>query len=210
MKWHSCDECVSEDIRTRDGPLTVLMDIWGLDPWSWSTPSKIGPVLKTWHYSKTWNEWGDGDCNRYSYRLSARVLNQNGVPIPNVSVTWPIDADNPYYPQSQGTTNSFGTAVIYVESGNGRDIIAEVTSPVDPSQKISQTQTIHKMEHFDDLTFTLDIPEKYVYFRNSETGESGNWPEDIVFMPFFSEDVQIPDNIPTLSGSCGPTGCTSI
>ena len=158
MKWHSCDECVSEDIRTRDGPLTVLMDIWGLDPWSWSTPAKIGPVLKTWHYSKTWNEWGDGDCNRYSYRLSARVLNQNGVPIPNVSVTWPIDADNPYYPQSQGTTNSFGTAVIYVESGNGRDIIAEATSPVDPSQKISQTQTIHKMEHFDDLTFTLDIP----------------------------------------------------
>ena len=200
MKWHSCDECVSEDIRTRDGPLTVLMDIIGFDPWSWSTPPKIGPVLKTWHYSKTWNEWGDGDCNRYSYRLSARVLNQNGVPIPNVSVTWPVDSDNPYFPQSRGTTNSFGTAVIYVESGNGRDIIAEATSPVDPSQKISQTQTIHKMEHFDDLTFTLDIPEKHVYFRNSQTGEAVNWPEDIVFMPFFSENVQIPDSVPELSG----------
>ena len=36
--------------------------------------------------------------------------------------------------------------------------------------------------------------------RNSQTGEAVNWPEDIVFMPFFSEDVQIPDNIPTLSG----------
>ena len=200
MKWHSCDECVSEDIRTRDGPLTAMMDIIGFDPWSWSTPSKIGPVLKTWHYSKTWNEWGDGDCNRYSYRLSARVLNQNGVPIPNVSVTWPVDSDNPYFPQSQGTTNSFGTAVIYVESGNGRDIIAEATSPVDPSQKISQTQTIHKMEHFDDLTFTLDIPEKYVYFKNSETGEAASWPEDIIFMPFFSENVTLPDTIPTLSG----------
>lgn len=200
MKWHSCDECVSEDVRTRDGPLTAMMDIIGFDPWSWSTPSKIGPVLKTWHYSKTWNEWGDGDCNRYSYRLSARVLNQNGVPIPNVSVTWPVDSDNPYFPQSQGTTNSFGSAVIYVESGNGRDIIAEATSPVDPSKKISQTQTIHKMEHFDDLTFTLDIPEKYVYFRNSETGEATDWPEDITYMPFYSEHVRLPSNVPLMSG----------
>ena len=199
MKWHSCDECVSEDVRTRDGPLTAMMDIIGFDPWSWSTPSKIGPVLKTWHYSKTWNEWGDGDCNRYRYRLDTTVINQNRNPIPKVSVNW----KNPhlhYAPQASGTTDASGSTVIYVLNGEGREITAEVTSPLDPTWTISQTKTIRKDSDKEELEFQLNIPEKHVYFKNSATGEPTGWPSDIPFMPFFSQDVQIPDTVPGLSG----------
>ena len=182
-KWHSCDECWYEEIHGRVGPLKAIMDLIILDPWEWNTPTIDFDPFYDWHYSKTWDEWGDGHCGRYSYRLNTNVVTQKGKAIQNVGVVWPTDTA--YKPQASGTTDASGQTVIYVSDGD-QEITATATSPRVPSWTITQTQKISKSKGIDDLTITLNIPENHVYFKNSATGEATDWPKDIDFMPFFS------------------------
>lgn len=199
VKWHACDECWNEDVRDRIGPVNVVYDLLGFDPWTWSSDDYETDPWYSWYYSKTFDDYGSGECPHYSYRLDTTVINQNRNPIPKVSVNW----KNPnlhYAPQASGTTDASGSTVIYVLNGEGREITAEVTSPLDPTRVISQTKTITKNSDKEELEFQLNIPEKHVYFKNSATGEPTGWPSDIPFMPFFSQDVQIPDTVPGLSG----------
>ncbi len=201
VKWHACDEdeCWNEDVRDRIGPVNVVYDLVGFDPWTWHSDDKETDPWYFWYYSKTFDDYGSGECPHYSYRLNAMVVNQNDNPIPNVNVNW--DNPDPHYaPQASGTTDNMGGTVIYVQAGAGRDITAKAVSTVDPSKVISQTKTITKQSDREGIRFVLDIPEKHVYFKNSATGETTGWPADIPFMPFFYENVQIPDNVPGLSG----------
>ncbi|MBR0266593.1 MAG: InlB B-repeat-containing protein [Clostridia bacterium] len=198
VKWHACDECWNEDVRDRIGPVNVVYDLVGFDPWTWSSDDYETDPWYSWYYSKTFDDYGSGECPHYSYRLDATVVNQHDNPIPNVNVSW--NAGSHYQPQASGTTDNMGHTVIYVQAGEGRDITAEAVSTLDPSQVISQKLTITKKSDRDGIRFVLDIPEKHVYFKNSQTGEATTWPEDISFMPFFSEKVQIPDTVPGLSG----------
>ena len=199
VKWHACDECWNEDVRDRIGPVNVVYDLLGFDPWTWSSDDYETDPWYFWYYSKTFDDYGSGECPHYSYRLDATVVNQHDNPIPNVNVNWK-NPDTHYEPQASGTTDASGSTVIYVLNGEGREITAEVTSTLDPTWTISQTKTITKNSDKDELEFKLNIPEKHVYFRNSESGEATGWPADIPFMPFFSENVQIPDTVPGLSG----------
>lgn len=198
VKWHACDECWNEDVRDRIGPVNVVYDLVGFDPWTWSSDPYETDPFYNWYYSKTFDDYGGGECPHYSYRLDTTVVNQEYNPIPNVNIKWITNSR--YQPQASGTTDNWGKAVIYVLPGNGQEITAEVASPIDPAKIIFQKKTITKKSDRDTLVFVLDIPEKHVYFRNSQTGEASSWPEDIAFMPFFSDYVQIPDTVPELSG----------
>lgn len=199
VKWHACDECWNEDVRDRIGPVNVVYDLLGFDPWTWHSDDYETDPWYFWYYSKTFGDYGSGECPHYSYRLDAMVVNRNDNPIPDVSVTWK-NPDSHYEQQASGTTDAGGGTVIYVKPGSDREITAKVTSPLDPSKVKSQTKKIPKKSEQEELEFVLDIPEKHVYFKNSATGEASSWPADIPFMPFFTQNVQIPDTVPGLSG----------
>ena len=73
-------------------------------------------------------------------------------------------------------------------------------SPANPEYLIKYDFQIQKSAQVDDLQYEIIIPEKIVRFFNSESGEATDWPENIVFSPFYSRRVTLPDNIPGLSG----------
>ena len=200
-KWHVCANCFQEKLTSVIGPLKCILDLVGLDPINLINidPEDLEQFYQ-FYYSVDHEECGEGDCPYWAYPTHVHVTNQrDSKPLSGVEVSFrphPWDC----YPYEKGTTGSDGKVDLYMKPGEDYYVTAELESPHDPDWVISKERMMHKGETADTFDIALDIPVKTVYFKNPESGEASDWPDDIDFMPFYSEDVQLPDKIPSLSG----------
>ena len=198
-QWHVCDECLHEELSLILGPFRLNMRVfWGLTDIEFHTPEAQSPPFYDFHYSRTFNHFGESFCPYQAFRLNVEVVNQDGDPLKDVVVTYSPIPEH-YEPTATATTGADGTAVIYKVPGR-TDIVATLTSPSDPSRTVSVRQSHKKETKIEDLRLTLDIPSKHVYFRDTVTGEATDWPEDMAFVPFYSNEVQLPDAVPGKGG----------
>lgn len=198
-KWHVCANCFQEKLTSVIGPLKCILDLVGLDPINLINidPEDLEQFYQ-FYYSVDHEECGEGDCPYWAYPTHVHVTNQrDSKPLSGVEVSFrphPWDC----YPYEKGTTGSDGKVDLYMKPGEDYYVTAELDH--DPDWVISKERMMHKGETADTFDIALDIPVKTVYFKNPESGEASDWPDDIDFMPFYSEDVQLPDKIPSLSG----------
>lgn len=203
--WHACEddeehECICGDAHMRLGPASLEFIALGWTfPITSSDPKDFDPFYY-FYDSKTFNDHGGIRCPHIAYKLNALVKDKaTGKQLPNATVSY-AEVPAHYEPVSSAVTGSDGKALIYVPKGEGYSATAVLVSPINPFYRISQTLPFDKAESEEDITFELDIPVKHVYFKNSQTGQATDWPKDLDFQPFFSLDVTLPDEIPSLSG----------
>ena len=195
--WHACDDdqCICGDSHVRIGPLSLNATV--LDFWSktlaHTDPYDLDPFMN-YYVSETFGDKNmRGKCPHKGYKINA-----DGDALSNAAVAYK-DIPSHFDPVSSGKTGDDGKTTLYAPTGDYQ-VTAELVSPEYPSKKVSQTLPLTKDTSIQDMKFTLDIPTKHVYFKNAETGQATDWPKDMDFKPFYSEDVKLPDNIPSLSG----------
>lgn len=202
--WHECDayDCLNGDGHWRLGPLSLEAF---LGPYSstikdMTDPEDFDPFTH-YYVSDTFGDKSMTDpCPHKGYRINAKVQNPDGKKLEGIGVSYDPVTEH-YKEASSRTTDENGEAWLYAPADAEIDVTASATSSVDPSVTVSETKHIKKKDDTEDLEFTLNIPEKHVYFRNPEEGiEADDWPKDISFMPFYHEDVTLPDLVPKLAG----------
>lgn len=202
--WHECDpyDCVNGDGHWRLGPLSLDMFVgpYSSTLWEMTDPEDFDPFTH-YYVSDTFGDKSMTDpCPHKGYRINAKVQNPDGKKLEGIGVSYDPVTEH-YKEASSRTTDENGEAWLYAPADAEIDVTASATSPVDPSVTVSETKHIKKKDDTEDLEFTLNIPEKHVYFRNPEEGiEADDWPKDISFMPFYHEDVTLPDLVPKLAG----------
>ena len=200
-KWHVCVDCFQEKLTSVIGPLKCILDLVGFDPVDLIDidPEDLEQFYQ-FYYSVDHEECGEGDCPYWAYPTHVYVTNQrDSKPLSAVEVSFrphPWDCS----PYDKGTTGSDGKVDLYMKPGEDYYVTAELESPLDPDWVISKERMMRKGETADTFDIALDIPEKTVFFKNTGSGEPADWPDDINFMPFFSKDVTLPNNVPTVSG----------
>ena len=199
--WHACDDddCICGNAHIRFGPLSIEALYFG-----WSTPIRstdptdLDP-FKEYYVSYTFNDKNlDGRCPHKGYKINTEVLSTTGDKLEKATVSYK-DVPDHFDPVSSAKTDKDGKATLYAPTGD-YNVTAELVSEVDPSLKVSQTLPIKKDENVQSLTFNLDIPVKHLYFKNSQSGQARDWPKDVDFKPFYSDQVKIPNTIPSMSG----------
>ena len=199
--YHLCTNCADESLQGIMGPLKLIIDLVGSDP---QTLIDTGPVYLGeyyhFYYSEEYDESGEGTCPHRAYHTRVNVTDStNSSPLSNVNVSFHPDSFD-CSPYNKGTTGLDGIVDLYMKPGEDYYVIAELESPLDPEQVIRKERMMHKGETADTVDIALDIPVKTVYFKNSQTGEATDWPDDISFSPFLSKGVNLPQKIPMLSG----------
>lgn len=144
-------------------------------------------------------EWQDGPCPYIGYRIDVTVNDNMKTSTEGAFVSYSPVIDG-YRKLSTDTVDGSNKATLFAPADKQFDVTAEITSPHDSTWKISQTLTLDKTADVQALEFMLEIPQKHVYFKNSQSGTAEGMPKDIVFAPFFNENVKLPGNIPTLAG----------
>ena len=201
--WHACDDedCICGNAHIRFGPLSVegLVFNWSTPiPGAQTDPTDLDP-FKDYYVSRTFNDKNmDGKCPHKGYKINTEVQDTGGKKIESATVSYTTVPDH-FQPVSSAQTDKDGKATLYAPTGD-YNVTAEVVSPHDHTAKISQTLPITKDTTIQSLTFNLDVPVKHVYFKNSSSGDAKDWPADMAFQPFYSEQVKLPDNIPVMSG----------
>ena len=201
--WHACDDedCICGNAHIRFGPLSVegLVFNWSTPiPGAHTDPTDLDP-FKDYYVSRTFNDKNmDGKCPHKGYKINTEVQDTGGKKIESATVSYTTVPDH-FQPVSSAQTDKDGKATLYAPTGD-YNVTAEVVSPHDHTAKISQTLPITKDTTIQSLTFNLDVPVKHVYFKNSSSGDAKDWPADMAFQPFYSEQVKLPDNIPVMSG----------
>ena len=140
-----------------------------------------------------------GQCPNIGYRINAKVDTNLQTSTKGATVSYTPVADH-FDPFASAVVDDNNKAVLFAPAGAKLQVKAELTSPHDKSWKISNTADLDKTDMPQDVHIVLEIPEKNVYFKNSVSRTASNWPNDVSFAPFLSESVQLPNNIPTLSG----------
>lgn len=200
--WHACDDedCICGNAHIRFGPLSVegLVFNWSTPiPGAHTDPTDLDP-FKDYYVSRTFNDKNmDGKCPHKGYKINTEVQDTGGKKIESATVSYTTVPDH-FQPVSSAQTDKDGKATLYAPTGD-YNVTAEVVSH-DHTAKISQTLPITKDTTIQSLTFNLDVPVKHVYFKNSSSGDAKDWPADMAFQPFYSEQVKLPDNIPVMSG----------
>ena len=199
--WHACadDECVNGNAHMRLGPLAVnalfLGNYYPLE----STGKKDFDPFKYYYSSKTFNDHDYNNlCPHVGYRLNVTAQNQGKEPLKGVNVSYKPVPEH-YEDGASGKTDAAGETVLYPKEGNYY-VTASITSDVDPSITVTEERFFKKTTDVQDMTLTLQIPTKHIWFRNPSTGGTTDWPEDITYMPFYSEHVRLPSNVPQMSG----------
>ena len=201
VKWHACNDCVYEELRPVLGPIVLeisLMD-WGWATHRWTSPEYTFDRFYDFYVSNTFGDHGEGTCPHYGYRLNVKVINQDGDPMDGAQVSY-ATVPSHYETQSTGVTGLDGLTILYPPAGSEYQVTATLTSPTEETRKVTGTATVNKTGAAQDLTVTLNIPSKTLAFRDNGSGDLSNWPEDITFVPFYSNRVKIPDNVPSRSG----------
>ncbi|MCR5565771.1 MAG: InlB B-repeat-containing protein [Clostridiales bacterium] len=199
--WHECedDECVSGSAFWRFGPLSLECIIGPYSAPIAEIAKKDFDPFKEYYSSDTFHDQSmTSPCPHKGYRLNVEVVSDTGEKIPGASVFY-----SPYTEHYAGAmnkeTDSEGKAVLYAPK-IPIDVTAVAYSNVDPDIVANRTVSIEKTEDVQDLQVVLEIPVKHLRFMNSASGKTKGWPNNIDFKPFFSKDVQIPDEVPELSG----------
>lgn len=200
--WHACDDekCICGNSHVRFGPLSLSGTVFDNCSYTfWHTDlADLDPFMR-YYVSETFGDKDmHGQCPYKGYKVNAEVVNKEGDPLAKVDVSYK-DVPDHFDPVASGETGNDGKTTLYAPTGD-YEVTAELVSSRDPSIKISQALPIKKDTSIQDFKFTLDIPTKHVYFKNSSSGDVSKWPKDIPFQPFFSTDVHLPDAIPSMSG----------
>ena len=140
-----------------------------------------------------------GQCPNIGYRINAKVDTNLQTSTKGATVSYTPVADH-FDPFASAVVDDNNKAVLFAPAGAKLQVKAELTSPHDKSWKISNTADLDKTDMPQDVQIDLTIPVKHVYFKNSESRDADNWPEDITFAPFLDDNVQLPSNIPSISG----------
>ena len=143
--------------------------------------------------------WQSGACENYGYRIDVTVNDNLNVSTKGATVTYTPVASY-FDPYASAVVDASNKAVLFAPANQQIQVTAEITSPHDSAWKISQTLTLDKNADVQALNFMLEVPEKHVYFKNTESGTPTVWPADITFAPFYTEYVKLPNNMPELSG----------
>ena len=201
VNWHVCDECVHANLCPVAGPgvTTIKFDA---DPIHiaerWPSDEMVFDPFWDFYYSNTFADYGHGTCPHYGYRTDVLVHNQDGEPLKDAEVSYETVPAH-YGPESSALTPADGKATLYPPADE-ITVKAMVRSTAEPGKTMTHEQKVKIDNKLNTVDFEFDIPVKHVYFKNSETGEASGWPEDIRFMPFFSENVVLPNTVPVLSG----------
>ncbi len=198
--WHECEsgECVHGSGFWRLGPLALSWSMLGQSETIISTDPKDFDPFFEFYDSKTFDDRDWTSCPHKGYRLNAQVLNSGGDPLSEANVSYSPVKDH-YDGATSKETDASGKAVLYAPTGD-IEVTATITSKKDRSITYTQTQPLTKTADTQDITFNIEIPSKKVSFKNPASGEAKNWPADISFTPFYSEEVDLPGTIPELSG----------
>ncbi len=197
------DGCLSLHVEQRHGvdiKITVSFSpIAG--PWDWKLYSDDEFVDETYYYNSYTFGTGmeKGFCPYKGYRINATVDTNLKTSTKGAVVTYTPVKDH-FQQFASAVVDDNNKAVLFAPAGDKLEVKAELTSPHDKSWKISNTADLDKSDMSQNVQIVLDIPEKHVYFKNSESRTASNWPDDISFAPFLSKSVQLPNNIPILSG----------
>ena len=202
--WHECNpgECVCGSAFMRVGPLSVdvtaVGDVVDIPIWNATDPTDFPPFAE-FYASKTFGDSGMTPCPHRGYRLNVNTQNQDKEPLKGVKVSYkPVVAH--YEEVASAKTDAAGNAVLYAQAGKDYYAMASITSGVDPSIIVTEERFFQKTADVQDMNLTLQIPTKHIWFRNPSTGGTTDWPEDITYMPFYSEHVRLPSNVPLMSG----------
>ena len=201
--WHECEngQCVSGDAHMRLGPLSVNALILGYSAPLYSVGQKDFDPFKYYYSSKTFGDSSmTSPCPHKGYRLNTNVIRSDtGEPISGASVSYTPVVDH-YDGATSATTDDNGNAVLYAPADSEITVTASKTSTFDPQIIVTASKTLTKKDAVEDLALTIDIPVKTVHFKNITSETPEQWPEDIPFTPFDSENVLLPSTIPELSG----------
>ncbi len=143
--------------------------------------------------------WQDGACPHTGYRIDVTVDNNLKMSTEGATVSYTPVKEH-FDPFDFGVVDGSNKTILFAPANDQIQVTAVLTSPHDSTWQISQTLTLDKNADVQALNFMLEVPQKHVYFKNSETGTAEGWPKDIDFAPFYSEYVKVPNSIPTLSG----------
>ena len=201
VNWHVCDECVHANLCPVAGPgVTTIKfhsEIVDFDK-RWPSAEIIFDPFWDFYYSNTFADYGHGTCPHYGYRTDVLVHNQDGEPLKDAEVSYETVPSH-YGPESSALTPGSGRATLYPPADEIM-VKATIRSTSEPGKTMTHEQKVNIAKKLNTVDFEFDIPVKHVYFKNSETGEPADWPDDIKFMPFFSENVVLPNALPELSG----------
>ena len=201
VNWHVCDECVHANLCPVAGPAVTTIK-FDADPIHiakrWPSDEIVFDPFWDFYYSNTFADYGHGTCPHYGYRTDVLVHNQDGEPLKDAEVSYETVPAH-YGPESSALTPADGKATLYPPADE-ITVKAMVRSTAEPGKTMTHEQKVKIDNKLNTVDFEFDIPVKHVYFKNSETGEASGWPEDIRFMPFFSENVVLPNTVPVLSG----------
>lgn len=176
--------------------INLFFTDYTIDFYSDETTIDSGELHNSYTYG---GGWQSGACENYGYRIDVTVNDNLNVSTKGATVTYTPVASY-YDPYASAVVNASNKAVLFAPANQQIQVTAEITSPHDPTWKISQTLTLDKNADVQALNFMLEVPEKHVYFKNTESGTPTVWPADITFAPFYTEYVKLPNNMPELSG----------
>ena len=202
--WHVCgkDMCLEGSAFTRFGPLSIVANFlkFGSTTIKKIAKPKDSDPFAEYYISKTFGDrsTSTSECPHWAYRLNVYVEDQDGTPIPGASVYY-RNVPEHYEKYASATTDGDGLAVLCTATGE-IEVVAEVADPDNPSWPFTVSQTVKKKDKGESVTLQLDLPEKYVYFKNSLVGEATSWPSEIDFKPFHSKSVCLPDMLPEMAG----------
>lgn len=206
--YHACDQCYYLEISPAVGPLALKVVVVKFFARSLDLIErhKFPPVYQ-YHSSDTFtDEHGDGKCPLVATKVSVHVVNEGGIPISQVDVSYaPVDETH-YQGVISAKTDKNGNANIYVpplasdkKSKNKVTVTASMPNPLDPDDTLSTTAEVTGSDEVQAIVLKINTKASSVSFDPNGSGTVENMPDPI---HFYAEKgpVNIPDNTPSRSG----------
>lgn len=204
--WHACkDQCVQGKGYAQFGPFTAQANFFGqiVPLFDISSPVKQDPFLYFYN-SKEFNDSGSTACPHHAWRVRVNVTDINGNPLKGAEVSY--SPTSPHYDEGViAYTDEKGYADLYIPYD-------KTMSPATPDQ-VDVTARYQVWDYFVDdtvsytaraeegrLGFRLDIRGVKVQFRSTSAAPVKNMPLDTVFFLKYKKGINLPDNVPELSG----------